>query len=210
MDSLIFIITLIFLVAGIALRHGRRRRSRAAPTSINAITKTSPGLAGLIFMLLMITQFIAYFNYTQHADASLAVEMADVAGAGRTSVPLWLLIGFILVIAAARHHHPGRHAEVGDLRAGLHPAVPAAGRRAADVLAAYRVGDSPMNVVTPLMVYLPFIVIVAQRYQKDAGLGTIISLMIPYIVIIAGGLDAVLRRLVRAGHPARPGLPGPA
>ena len=37
------------------------------------------------------------------------------------------------------------------------------------MLAAYRVGDSPFNVVTPLMVYLPFIVIVAQRYKKDAG-----------------------------------------
>jgi len=52
------------------------------------------------------------------------------------------------------------------------------------VLAAYRIGDSPMNVITPLMVYLPFIVVVAQRYKKDAGLGTIISLMIPYTVIV--------------------------
>ena len=37
------------------------------------------------------------------------------------------------------------------------------------LLAAYRVGDSPVNVLTPLMVYLPFIVTVAQRYKKDAG-----------------------------------------
>jgi aminobenzoyl-glutamate transport protein len=53
------------------------------------------------------------------------------------------------------------------------------------LLAAYRIGDSPMNVLTPLMVYLPFIVTVAQRYKKDAGLGTVISLMIPYSVAIA-------------------------
>jgi aminobenzoyl-glutamate transport protein len=52
------------------------------------------------------------------------------------------------------------------------------------VLAAYRLGDSPMNVITPLMVYLPFIVLVAQRYRKDAGIGTIISLMIPYTIIV--------------------------
>jgi aminobenzoyl-glutamate transport protein len=52
------------------------------------------------------------------------------------------------------------------------------------VLAAYRIGDSPMNVITPLMVYLPFIVIVAQRYEKNSGIGTIISLMIPYTVIV--------------------------
>jgi aminobenzoyl-glutamate transport protein len=53
------------------------------------------------------------------------------------------------------------------------------------VLAAYRVGDGPVNVMTPLMVYLPFIVTVAQRYQKKAGLGTIVALMLPYVVIIA-------------------------
>ena len=37
------------------------------------------------------------------------------------------------------------------------------------VLAAYRVGDSPLNVVTPLMVYLPFMVTIAQRYQRTPG-----------------------------------------
>src|SRR5690606_26141421 len=52
------------------------------------------------------------------------------------------------------------------------------------VLAAYRVGDSPLNVVTPLMVYLPFVVTVAQRYQKNAGLGTIVALMLPYSLAI--------------------------
>ena len=52
------------------------------------------------------------------------------------------------------------------------------------VLAAYRVGDSPMNVLTPLMVYLPFIVTIAQRYDKKAGIGTIIALMLPYVLFI--------------------------
>jgi aminobenzoyl-glutamate transport protein len=41
-----------------------------------------------------------------------------------------------------------------------------------------------MNIITPLMVYLPFIVIVAQRYQKRAGLGTIVAMMIPYAAIV--------------------------
>jgi aminobenzoyl-glutamate transport protein len=41
-----------------------------------------------------------------------------------------------------------------------------------------------MNVITPLMVYLPFIVLVCQRYQKKAGLGTVVSMMIPYTAIV--------------------------
>jgi aminobenzoyl-glutamate transport protein len=52
------------------------------------------------------------------------------------------------------------------------------------VLAAYRIGDSPPNVLTPLMVYFPFIVTLAQRYRKDSGLGTIISIMLPYALIL--------------------------
>jgi len=53
------------------------------------------------------------------------------------------------------------------------------------MLAAYRVGDSPTNVITPLMVYLPFVLTVVQRYQKDAGRGTVVALMLPYALMIA-------------------------
>ncbi len=42
-----------------------------------------------------------------------------------------------------------------------------------------------MNTLTPLMVYLPFILTVAQRYDKRAGIGTLISLMLPYTIFIA-------------------------
>ncbi|MEZ4557569.1 MAG: AbgT family transporter [Caldilineaceae bacterium] len=75
------------------------------------------------------------------------------------------------------------------------------------VLAAYRVGDSPLNVMTPLMVYLPFVVTVAQRYQKDAGLGTVVALMLPYSVAIA--LAWILFFLVwfLLGIPLGPGYP---
>ena len=42
-----------------------------------------------------------------------------------------------------------------------------------------------MNVVTPLMAYFPLIVVFAKRYQKDAGIGTVVSLMLPYVVILS-------------------------
>lgn len=72
---------------------------------------------------------------------------------------------------------------------------------------AYRIGDSPVNVLTPLMVYLPFIVTVAQRYQKDAGLGTIVALMLPYaaVILIAWILFFILWFWI--GIPLGPGYP---
>ena len=75
------------------------------------------------------------------------------------------------------------------------------------VLAAYRLGDSPMNVITPLMVYLPFIVLVAQRYRKDAGIGTIISLMIPYTILVLVTWLAFFVAWYLLGIPMGPGYP---
>ena len=53
------------------------------------------------------------------------------------------------------------------------------------VLAAYRVGDSPMNAITPLNAYFAMIVTFAIRYQKDAGVGTVIALMLPYVLVLS-------------------------
>jgi aminobenzoyl-glutamate transport protein len=75
------------------------------------------------------------------------------------------------------------------------------------LLAAYRLGDSPMNVITPLMVYLPFIVIVAQRYRKSAGLGTIISLMIPFSLIVLVTWILFFVAWFLLGLPMGPGYP---
>jgi len=49
--------------------------------------------------------------------------------------------------------------------------------------AAYRIGDSSTNIITPLMPYFPLIVVYCQRYVKGTGIGTLISLMLPYSLI---------------------------
>ncbi len=46
--------------------------------------------------------------------------------------------------------------------------------------AAYRVGDSSTNIITPLMPYFPLVVVYCQRYVKSTGIGTLVSLMLPY------------------------------
>ena len=75
------------------------------------------------------------------------------------------------------------------------------------VLAAYRVGDSPLNVLTPLMAYFPLIVVFVKRYQRSAGIGTVIALMIPYTVVltIAWTLFFIVWYLI--GIPVGPGWP---
>lgn len=181
MDSLIFIITLLFLVAGICFGVGAKTITNSVDV-INAITKTFAGLASLVFLLLLISQFIAYFNFSNMPTIA-AVKMADALESADINA-LLLLIGFIIVIVILDVIIPGSLPKWAIFAPIFVPLFLRLDVAPQTVLAAYRLGDSPANVVTPLMVYLPFIVLVAQRYRPDAGIGTIISLMIPYTVIV--------------------------
>src|SRR5690606_30766471 len=75
------------------------------------------------------------------------------------------------------------------------------------VLAAYRVGDSPVNVIAPLMVYLPFIVTITQRYKRDAGIGTVIALMMPFVIAILIAWIVLFVIWFLVGIPLGPGYP---
>ncbi len=181
MDSIVFMITILFLVMGIAYGIGAKTIKNSVDV-INGITKTFASLAGLVFILLVISQFIAYFNYSNMPNV-IAVWLANILE--QMSIgPIPLLVGFILVIALLDIIIPNSLPKWAIFAPIFIPLFMRLGVAPQTVLAAYRVGDSPLNVITPLMVYLPFIVIVAQRYQKEAGLGTIISLMLPYTGIL--------------------------
>ena len=181
MSSLLFIISMIFLAAG--LGYGRGAKTLTGSTNIiNAIVKTFNGLGGLIFLMLLIAQFIAYFNYSNMSRLA-ATSLAEILE-GANIGALALLIGFILLVAIIDLIMPGVIPKWAILAPIFIPLFYRLGIAPQTVIAAYRVGDGPMNVITPLMVYLPFIVLVCQRYQRKAGLGTVVSMMLPYTVIV--------------------------
>jgi aminobenzoyl-glutamate transport protein len=204
MDSLLFIISMSFLLAGIGYGIGARTFTSSNDV-IAAVVKTFSGLSGLVFMLLLIAQFIAYFNYS-NIPSVLAVALADLlTAAGIGALPL--LIGMIVVILLLDVIMPGLIPKWAIFAPIFIPLFIQLGVPPQTGLAAYRVGDSPLNVVTPLMVYLPFMVTIAQRYQKDAGIGTVIALMLPYVVIIALVWIALFVVWFLLGIPLGPGYP---
>jgi aminobenzoyl-glutamate transport protein len=204
MDSLIFLITLIFLIAGICYGWGARTVNTSIGV-IKSIEETFASLAGLIFMLLLISQFIAYFNFS-NMPTVIATKMADLLERADIGA-IWLLILFILVIAFLDIIIPGVVPKWAIFAPIFIPLFYRLGIAPQTVLAAYRIGDSPMNVITPLMVYLPFIVVVAQRYKKDAGLGTVISLMLPYTIVTLVVWTAFYVVWYLVGIPFGPGYP---
>jgi aminobenzoyl-glutamate transport protein len=204
MDSLLFVITMLFLVAGIA--YGKAAGTmKTANEVIAAITKTFSSLAGLIFMLLMISQFIAFFNYSNMPTVA-AVAMADLLERANIGA-LPLLIGFIIVIMLLDIIIPGVVPKWAIFAPVFIPIFTRLGTTPQTVLAAYRVGDSPVNVITPLMVYLPFIITVAQGYTKKTGIGTIIALMLPYTIVITIAWVLLFVLWFVLGIPLGPGYP---
>jgi aminobenzoyl-glutamate transport protein len=73
--------------------------------------------------------------------------------------------------------------------------------------AAYRIGDSVVNIVTPLNSYLLIILAVFQKYRPKAGLGTLIALMVPYSIVIGLVWTAMLVAWVLIGAPLGPESP---
>jgi aminobenzoyl-glutamate transport protein len=181
MDSLILIITMIFFAAGLAYGRGAGTM-RTTDEVLGSITKSWAGLASLLFLFLLIAQFIAYFNYSNMAQVA-AVKLGDwLEGANIGAV--WLLIGFVLVSFLVDFIMPAAIAKWAILAPIFIPLFLRLDVAPQTVLAAYRVGDSPANVITPLMAYFPLIVIFARRYKKDAGIGTVVSMMLPYVLVL--------------------------
>jgi aminobenzoyl-glutamate transport protein len=180
MDSLIFLIVLLFGVTGIAYGIGAGTM-KTVNDGIDAITKTISDLGGLLLLFFIIGQFVAYFNYSNIGTIA-AVKLANVLKeADLGSVPLlmgFLIIGFVLSIPIP--NIIPKWAIIAPifvplfLKLGVAPEV---------VLAAYRVSDAPPNVINPLLPYFALVVMFARKYEPAAGVGTIVALMLPYTVV---------------------------
>ena len=154
MNGLIVAIALLFLVAGVDLRH-RRRIMKGTVDVVKAMEKAIAGLAGLIVLLFVISlEFLAYFTYSNLATLA-AVKMGDaLETAGLGALPL--LIGFVIThhhsssSLHTRSDHDGRNSEWAIFAPVFVPLLMRLNVAPEAVLAAYRVADSPMNAISPL------------------------------------------------------------
>nr|WP_217924367.1 AbgT family transporter [Miltoncostaea oceani] len=204
MDSLIVIITLMFFAAGLGYGRGAGTL-RTSGEAIDAITRSWASLATLLLLFLLIAQFIAYFNYSNMAQVA-AVQLGDLIESADVG-SVWLLLGAILITLAVGIIIPQAIAKWALLAPIFIPLFLRIGVEPQTVLAAYRVADSPMNIVTPIMAYFPLIVVFAARYVRSSGIGTVIALMLPYFVALAVVWTLFFLLWYVAGIPLGPGAP---
>lgn len=177
MDSLVFLIMLAFLVTGVAYGLGAETIKKA-DDAIDAITQTFADLGGLLFLFFVISQFVAYFNFS-NIGTIVAVKLAGILKeADLYSVTLllaFIVIGFVMCFPL-----PNILPKWAILAPVFVPLFLKLGVDPDVVLAAYRLSDSPPNVINPLLPHFALVVGFAQRWQKDAGVGTVVAMMLPY------------------------------
>ena len=182
MNSLIVTISLLFFATGTAYGIGAGT-VKSTNDVVNAMIKAIQGLGGLIFLLLVISQFLAYFNYTNMTTIA-ALSLADILQDDepqRAVAPARVRHRRV----RARPDHHRRHPEVGAVRAGVRAAPDAAQRRRRKRCwppTGWAIRRSTRS--RPLNAYFALIVTFAQKYQKDAGVGTVVALMLPYVVAL--------------------------
>ncbi|HEX6595227.1 MAG TPA: AbgT family transporter [Bacillota bacterium] len=161
-------------------------------------------MSGFIVLIFAASQFIAYFEWT-NIGSWIAVSGANLLeSAGVTGLPV--VIGFILLTAVLNLFIFSGSAQWA-LEApifikmfyflGYHPAF---------IQVAYRIADSSTNVITPMNPYIIIILSFMKEYDKKAGIGTLIALMLPYSLLFLATWIMLLILFILCGLPFGPGI----
>lgn len=160
-------------------------------------------LGTYLVLVFFAAQFVAYFHWT-NLGLITAVNGADALKAsGLGGVPL--LIGFVLLSAALNLLIGSASAKWAIMAPVFVPMFMLLGYSPALTQAAYRVGDSVSNVISPMMSYFALIVAFAQRYDRAAGIGTIVATMLPYTLAFLAAWGAFLGLWFALDLPLGPG-----
>ena len=183
MQSIVPLIFILFLVPGTVYGYlaGTVRSHRDL---INGMSKSMSTMSYYLVMIFFCAQFTAAFGRS-NLGALLAVLGADSLkflglSGGVTIVGIIMLTGGVNLLVGSAS---GKWALLAPIfvpilmQVGLSPEL---------TQAAYRIGDSTTNIITPLMPYFPLVVAFSQRWVKSTGIGTITSLMVPYSFSLLG------------------------
>jgi aminobenzoyl-glutamate transport protein len=199
------IVALIFLVfAGTGLAYGIAAGTFHSEREVMEGMGKVMGTLGLYLVLVFFAaQFVAYFNWS-NLGLIVAVTGADLlrtTGLG----PIPLMIGFVLVSAFINLFIGSASAKWAIMAPIFIPMFMLLGYTPEFVQAAYRVGDSCTNIISPMMTYFALIVAFMEKYEKKGGIGSIVAMMLPYSVGFLLVWTALLTAWMLLGLPVGPG-----
>ncbi|MBL8761826.1 MAG: AbgT family transporter [Phycisphaerae bacterium] len=198
------LILIAFLVPGVV--YGVMTGSIKKTTDVSkCFTHAMVMMAPVLAMAFFAAQFVECFKYTR-LDVMLANAGGKIlVGSG---LPTWaLLAGVVAITMVINLLMSSMSAKWTALAPILVPMLMMAGLSPELTQAAYRVGDSCTNVVTPLNGYVVIILVAMQRWKKDAGIGNLMAMMLPYSIVFAITWTIMLVVWVTGGWELGPGAP---
>ena len=202
--SLVAAFLVLFLAAGWA--YGAAAGTiRSHKDLVAMMTEAMKDMGYYLVLAFAAAHFVAMFGWS-NLGLITAVHGADAIQ--HSGLPLPVVIGLIILFAALLNLFVGSASAKWALLAPvLVPMLMLLGISPEGATAAYRVGDGATNIITPLMVYFPLILIFAQRWQKDFGLGSLTAMMIPYSLWLLISGVALMMAWIFLGIPLGPGAP---
>ena len=189
--SLVAAFMIVFLAAGWA--YGAAAGTiKSGDDLIAMMTESMKDMGYYLVLSFAAAHFVAMFNWSNLGLISAVHGAGAIESSG---LPLPVVLGLIVLFSAVLNLFVGSASAKWALLAPvLVPMLMLLGISPEGATAAYRVGDSATNIVTPLMVYFPLILIFARRWQKDFGLGSLTAMMIPYSIwmLITGTILMIL------------------
>lgn len=186
------IVTLLFIsasLAGIAYGIGAKTVKNDADV-MKGMAKSMETLGSYIVLVFFAAQFVAYFNWT-NLGLIAAVNGAEILKSSGLG-PIPLMIAFIFIAATINLVMGSASAKWAIMAPVFIPMFMLLGYSPEFTQVAYRIGDSVTNIISPMMSYFALIVAFMQRYDKQAGMGTIISTMLPYSLVFLIGWTLLL------------------
>lgn len=198
MKSIVPLIFIFFIIPGVV--YGRVAGTfKSQGDIIKAMGQTMSTMGSYLVMSFFCAQFLAAFSQS-NIGTLLALEGAELLKA--LNMPGQLtIVGMILLTATVNLLIGSASAKWALIGPILVPMLMAMGIAPELSQAAYRVGDSVSNIVSPLMVFFPLVVVYCQRYVKDSGIGTLASLMMPYSIAMLIGWSLFLLAYWALGIP---------
>lgn len=180
MDSMVAIISLGFMIPGIF--YGIfSKKIKSDKDIIKGMKNSMASMSGYISIVFFASQFIAYFKYS-NLGTILAVNGADfLKETGFTGLPL--VIAFILLSAFMNLFMGSASAKWTIMAPIFVPMFMGIGFAPEFTQVVYRIGDSTTNIITPLMSNFATVIAFGQRYNDKLGIGTLISMMLPYTIL---------------------------
>ncbi|MGL5348379.1 MAG: AbgT family transporter [Peptostreptococcaceae bacterium] len=177
MNGLIPIVALLFFVPSVV--YGKVSGSIKNEKEVAShMSKAMSSMGGYLCLAFVASQFIAYFSYT-NLGTIIAVSGAQFLKSIQIgAIPL--LVGFVFITAFINLFMGSASAKWAIMAPVFVPMFMQLDIDPAVVQTAYRIADSSTNIISPLMSYFAMVIVFMQVYKKDTGIGTVISLMLPY------------------------------